>query len=198
MYSTEWSSTWIASRRTPRRWGTPFGTAHEPATPSCSRRKSQWRFVAWCSWTTKRGTAAVCASAARRPDRQRPLLSLRPCAPTASSRGRAGDDAQLPRTAQRLHGVRGQPDVELLACAGQELEGTTEPGNGQDLPGPPVAPDEAQKPETASQWIRGLACLVHAQESGGGRPARTRDDRGRASAGRRRRESGFGCLPAED
>src|SRR4051812_5555382 len=34
--------------------GMPFGTAHETATPSRSRRRSQWSRVALCSWTTKR------------------------------------------------------------------------------------------------------------------------------------------------
>src|SRR5437763_16569347 len=32
----------------------PLGTAHETATPSCSRRRSQCRRVALCSCTTKR------------------------------------------------------------------------------------------------------------------------------------------------
>ena len=34
----------------------PLGTAQETSTPSRSSRKSQWRLVAWCSWTTKRGS----------------------------------------------------------------------------------------------------------------------------------------------
>src|SRR4051794_1717063 len=33
--------------------------AHERRTPSCSRRRSQWRRVAECSWMTKRGELAV-------------------------------------------------------------------------------------------------------------------------------------------
>src|SRR3954449_2550190 len=37
----------------------PFGTAHERRTPSCSRRRSQCRRVAECSWITKRGSSAV-------------------------------------------------------------------------------------------------------------------------------------------
>src|SRR3954466_15081455 len=37
----------------------PFGTAHERRTPSCSRRRSQCRRVALCSWMTKRGSSAV-------------------------------------------------------------------------------------------------------------------------------------------
>src|SRR5881394_2752177 len=32
----------------------PLGIAHEAATPSCSRRRSQCSRVALCSWTTKR------------------------------------------------------------------------------------------------------------------------------------------------
>ncbi len=34
--------------------GGPFGTAQLFRTPSSSRRKSQWRRRAWCSWTRKR------------------------------------------------------------------------------------------------------------------------------------------------
>src|SRR3954463_3874772 len=37
----------------------PFGTAHERRTPSCSRRRSQCRRVAECSWITKRGRSAA-------------------------------------------------------------------------------------------------------------------------------------------
>src|SRR3954451_2918456 len=37
----------------------PFGTAQLRRTPSCSRRRSQWRRVAECSWMTKRGSSAV-------------------------------------------------------------------------------------------------------------------------------------------
>src|SRR3954454_8489805 len=33
----------------------PFGTAQETSTPSRSRRRSQCRLRAWCSWITKRG-----------------------------------------------------------------------------------------------------------------------------------------------
>src|SRR3954452_3768224 len=36
----------------------PLGTAHEASVPSCSRRRSQCRRVAWCSCTTKRPVAA--------------------------------------------------------------------------------------------------------------------------------------------
>src|SRR5256714_5384785 len=36
----------------------PLGTAQEASAPSCSRRRSQCRRVAWCSWTTKRPAAA--------------------------------------------------------------------------------------------------------------------------------------------
>src|SRR4051812_28139102 len=36
----------------------PLGTAHEASAPACSRRRSQCRRVAWCSWTTKRPAAA--------------------------------------------------------------------------------------------------------------------------------------------
>src|ERR1039458_4126452 len=35
----------------------PLGTAQETSTPSRSRRRSQCKAVAWCSWTTKRGRA---------------------------------------------------------------------------------------------------------------------------------------------
>src|SRR3954463_12707452 len=37
----------------------PFGTAHERRTPSCSRRRSQCRRVAECSWMTKRGRSLI-------------------------------------------------------------------------------------------------------------------------------------------
>src|SRR3954467_3855659 len=55
MYRIEWSSTSTANRRTPTSSETPFGTAHDAATPACSRRRSQCRFVAWCSWMTNLG-----------------------------------------------------------------------------------------------------------------------------------------------
>ncbi len=45
--------------------GIPLGTAHEASTPSCSRRRSQCRRVAECSWTTKRGCAGALPFAAR-------------------------------------------------------------------------------------------------------------------------------------
>src|SRR3954454_22952996 len=41
-------------RFSPGSSGMPFGTAQETATPSRSRRRSQWSRVALCSWTTKR------------------------------------------------------------------------------------------------------------------------------------------------
>src|SRR5918995_186777 len=53
-YSSGWSSVWTA------RWlrfgsgGMPRGTAHDSSTPSCSRRRSQCRRRAWCSWITNR------------------------------------------------------------------------------------------------------------------------------------------------
>src|SRR4051812_11963346 len=37
----------------------PFGIAQLRRTPSCSRRRSQCRRVAECSWMTKRGSSAV-------------------------------------------------------------------------------------------------------------------------------------------
>src|SRR4051794_8287051 len=40
-------------RFSPGSSGIPFGTAHDTATPSRSRRRSQCRRVALCSWTTK-------------------------------------------------------------------------------------------------------------------------------------------------
>src|SRR3954465_12623633 len=36
----------------------PLGTAQETSTPSRSRRRSQCRLRAWCSWITKRGCLA--------------------------------------------------------------------------------------------------------------------------------------------
>src|SRR5205823_17530 len=36
----------------------PLGTAHETPTPSFSSRRSQWRRLAWCSWTTNRSARA--------------------------------------------------------------------------------------------------------------------------------------------
>src|SRR4051794_40634032 len=53
-YSSGWSSVWTAMRFSPGTSGIPFGTAQETATPSRSRRRSQWSRVALCSWTTKR------------------------------------------------------------------------------------------------------------------------------------------------
>ena len=47
--------------------GMPLGIAHEAATPSCSRRRSQCSRVAWCSWTTKRVAVAGRAVAAPSP-----------------------------------------------------------------------------------------------------------------------------------
>src|SRR6266550_6656613 len=61
-YSSGWSSTCTA------RWfflgsgGMPLGTAHETPTPSFSRRRSQWRRRAWCSWTTNRSARAALRS----------------------------------------------------------------------------------------------------------------------------------------
>src|SRR4051812_7688732 len=45
-------------RFSPGTSGMPLGTAHDAATPSCSRRRSQCRRVALCSWTTNRPPAA--------------------------------------------------------------------------------------------------------------------------------------------
>src|SRR3954453_13913718 len=53
-YSSGWSSVCTAIRFSPGTSGIPFGTAQETATPSRSRRRSQCRRVALCSWTTKR------------------------------------------------------------------------------------------------------------------------------------------------
>src|SRR3954452_3495285 len=53
-YSSGWSSVCTAIRFSPGTSGMPLGTAHETATPSRSRRRSQCRRVALCSWTTKR------------------------------------------------------------------------------------------------------------------------------------------------
>src|SRR5213593_4315294 len=61
-YSSGWSSTWTA------RWfffgsgGMPLGTAQDTPTPSFSRRKSQCRRRAWCSWTTNRSARAALRS----------------------------------------------------------------------------------------------------------------------------------------
>src|SRR5690349_18291666 len=46
-------------RFSPGTSGIPFGTAHDTATPSRSRRRSQCRRVALCSWTTKRAPASA-------------------------------------------------------------------------------------------------------------------------------------------
>src|SRR4051794_17631377 len=56
-YSSGWSSVCTAIRFSPGTSGMPLGTAHETATPSRSRRRSQCRRVALCSWTTKRLSA---------------------------------------------------------------------------------------------------------------------------------------------
>src|SRR3954453_21324057 len=58
-YSRGWSSVGTAIRFSPGTSGIPFGTAHETATPSRSRRRSQCRRVALCSWTTKRFPSEV-------------------------------------------------------------------------------------------------------------------------------------------
>ena len=41
--------------------GTPLGSAHEASTPSRSRRRSQCRWLAWCSWITNRVPVAAAA-----------------------------------------------------------------------------------------------------------------------------------------
>ena len=46
-----------ARRLTSRSNGGPFGTAQDTSTPECSRRKSQCRLRAWCSWMTKVGSS---------------------------------------------------------------------------------------------------------------------------------------------
>src|SRR5437763_9948685 len=64
----------------------PFGTAHETATPSRSRRRSQCRRVALCSWTTKRPAAS-------------------PAPPPAGSG--VPSKSRFPRYSPSLSGVRG-------------------------------------------------------------------------------------------
>ncbi len=54
MYSSGWSSVWTARWLSSGSVGMPFGTAHDASTPSRSRRRSQCRRRAWCSWITKR------------------------------------------------------------------------------------------------------------------------------------------------
>src|SRR3712207_801883 len=54
MYSSGWSSVCTALRLTPGSFGSALGMANETSTPSRSRRRSQCRRVAWCSWMTKR------------------------------------------------------------------------------------------------------------------------------------------------
>src|SRR3954447_23303479 len=61
-YWSGWSSVWTAMRFSPGTSGMPFGTAHETATPSRSRRRSQCRRVAECSWTTNLSPAAAAAA----------------------------------------------------------------------------------------------------------------------------------------
>src|SRR4051794_23294947 len=56
-YSSGWSSVCTAMRFSSGTCGMPFGTAQDTATPSRSRRRSQCRRVALCSWTTKRGSS---------------------------------------------------------------------------------------------------------------------------------------------
>ena len=51
-YSSGWSSVITARWLRPVSVGTPFGSAHDTSTPSCSRRKSQCSREAWCSWMT--------------------------------------------------------------------------------------------------------------------------------------------------
>ena len=46
--------------------GTPRGSAHEASTPSRSRRRSQCRRVAWCSWITKRLASPASSFVVRR------------------------------------------------------------------------------------------------------------------------------------
>src|SRR5918995_75857 len=53
-YSSGWSSVWTARLLRFGSGGMPRGTAHDSSTPSCSRRRSQCRRRAWCSWITNR------------------------------------------------------------------------------------------------------------------------------------------------
>src|SRR3954453_17207553 len=62
-YSSGWSSVRTARRLSFGSSGRPLGIAHDASAPSCSRRRSQCRRVAWCSWMTKRGWSAVAAGA---------------------------------------------------------------------------------------------------------------------------------------
>src|SRR3954462_8559158 len=62
--SSGWSSVRTALRLRLGSSGMPLGIAHEASVPSCSRRRSQCRRVAWGSCTTKRPAAAGSPSAA--------------------------------------------------------------------------------------------------------------------------------------
>ena len=64
-YSSGWSSVMTANRLVSRSSGGPLGTAQETSTPECSRRKSQCRLLAWCSWITKLGSSPSGASRSR-------------------------------------------------------------------------------------------------------------------------------------
>src|SRR5437763_861080 len=66
MYSSGWSSVRTALRFSFGLSGIPFGIAHDASTPSCSRRRSQWRRRAWCSWTTNRPAAPLALPSLRR------------------------------------------------------------------------------------------------------------------------------------
>src|SRR5215210_1216017 len=58
-YFSGWSSVCTASRFSSGCAGMPFGSAHDAATPSCSRRRSQCRWLASCSWITNRPLPAA-------------------------------------------------------------------------------------------------------------------------------------------
>src|SRR3954468_10501006 len=90
-YSSGWSSVCTAIRFSPGTSGMPFGTAHETATPSRSRRRSQCRRVALCSWTTKR-------------------LSLAASAPVGPGSGEA------PKSRLRRYSSSGSPDPRRPAA----------------------------------------------------------------------------------
>ena len=56
--------------------GMPLGTAQEASTPSRSRRRSQCRRRAWCSWTTKRAALGPALGRGHRLGRRREVALL--------------------------------------------------------------------------------------------------------------------------
>src|SRR5579871_480814 len=134
-YSSGWSSVCTA------RWlwsgdsGKPFGSAHEARTPSRSRRRSQCRLRAWCSWITNR-------FAARRFEPRRPMgsgvLSGSLLARYVSSPGEPFVTGRFAFGATRLHrsqeGVRIERVTPGYGSQGCSAEATTAHFGGDDEP----------------------------------------------------------------